>query len=138
MTISSYPVLAVADVGEAAAFARRWLGYRTTFENDWYVSLVDDAGDELAFVRFDHETVPAAHRRPVAGVLLNREVADVDAEWERLVVRGGLPCPREIRTEEFGQRHFIVEAPGGYLVDLITVIPAAGVYAAAYTGAAPA
>lgn len=138
MTITgSYPVLAVADVGGAAAFARRWFGYRTTFENDWYTSLVDDAGHELAFVRFDHGTVPAEHRRPVAGVLLNREVADVDAEWDRLVVRGGLPCARPIVTEDFGQRHFIVAAPGGYLVDLITVIPAVGAYAAAYTHAAP-
>lgn len=130
---SCYPVLAVADPGAAAASARRWFGYRTTFEADWYVSLVDDAGHELAFVRYDHETVPAEHRRPVAGVLLNREVDDVDAEWERLVVRGGLLSARSIRTEDFGQRHFIVAAPEGYLIDVITTVPAVGAYADAYT-----
>jgi catechol 2,3-dioxygenase-like lactoylglutathione lyase family enzyme len=138
MNVSScYPVIAVDDVAEAAGFARSWLGFRTTFASDWYVSLVDDHGHELAFLRWNHETVPAGHRRPVAGLLVNLEVDDVDDQWERLVVRGGLPCVRDIRTEDFGQRHFILAAPGGYLVDVITNVPATGPYVTAYTDAAP-
>lgn len=127
-----YPVLAVADVAAAAEFACAWLGFRPTYAADWYVSLVDDHGSELAFVRFDHETVPEQHRSPLAGVLLNLEVDDVDAEWERLVVRGGRPVLRSLRTEEFGQRHFIVAAPGGLMVDVITPVPATGEHADAY------
>jgi uncharacterized glyoxalase superfamily protein PhnB len=55
-----------------------------------------------------------------AGLILNFEVADVDAEHDRLVRRAGLPVEMALRTEEFGQRHFIVAAPDGVLIDVIT------------------
>jgi len=46
-------------------------------------------------------------------------VADVDAEYERLVRIAGLAPARDIRTEDRGQRHFIVADPNGVLVDVI-------------------
>jgi hypothetical protein len=43
-----------------------------------------------------------------------------------------------LRTEAFGQRHFIVEAPDGVMVDVITVVPPTGEYADRYfAGHAP-
>jgi catechol 2,3-dioxygenase-like lactoylglutathione lyase family enzyme len=130
MQVSSfYPVIQVMDVSNsAAAFYSRWFGFRPTFESDWYVSLIGPAGNELAVLDSRHETIPRGHGHPVRGVLLNLEVDDVDAEWQRLVVAGGLTAVLELRTEAFGQRHFIVEAPEGVLVDVITVIPAGAEY----------
>ena len=78
---------------------------------------------------------PAAYRRPVRGLLLNIEVTDVDAEWERLVVRGRLHPERPLRTEDFGQRHFIVADPDGVLVDVITPVAHTPEYAAQYVEA---
>lgn len=131
---SFYPVLGTSRLHEAREFYTRHFGFETTFESDWYVSLRREGppAHELALLDHTHPTVPAGHRRPVQGLLLNFEVADVDAEWERLVVRGGLTPELELRSEAFGQRHFIVEAPDGVMVDVITVVPASGEFAEQY------
>ncbi|GAA3229467.1 VOC family protein [Pseudonocardia petroleophila] len=132
---SMYPVICTSRIRESHAFYTERLGFETTFEADWYVSLRRPDGQELALLDQDHPTVPAAYRRPVQGLLLNVEVPDVDAEWERLVVRGGLVPEQELRSEDFGQRHFIVADPSGVLIDVITPIPPSPEFAAAFAGA---
>ncbi|WP_261376298.1 hypothetical protein [Isoptericola variabilis] len=39
-----------------------------------------------------------------------------------------------LRDEDFGQRHFIVAAPDGVLVDVITPVAPSAEYAAGYVG----
>jgi len=68
----------------------------------------------------------------VRGLLLNVEVADAAAEHARLVGERGLPERLTLRDEAFGQRHFIVEAPGGVLIDVIEPIEPAPEFAAAF------
>ncbi|RKN50921.1 VOC family protein [Micromonospora endolithica] len=133
---SFYPVICTPQLTAAHDFYRRHLGFETTFEADWYVSLrrPGTPAYELALLDFHHPTLPAAYRHPVRGLLLNLEVDDVDAEWERLVVRGGLPVELELRSEDFGQRHFITAAPDGVLIDVITPIPPTREYAERYAG----
>ncbi|MFI7706213.1 VOC family protein [Nonomuraea sp. NPDC049480] len=136
MELSSfYPVVCAADVAASKDFYVRLFGFEVTFEADWYVSLRRGAY-ELALLDHTHPTLPAAYRRPVGGLLLNFEVADVDAEWERLVVREGLTPELALRDEDFGQRHFIVADPGGVLVDVITPIAPSGEYAELYASGA--
>ncbi len=133
-----YPVLATRDVAASRDFYTRHLGFEVTFEADWYVSLrrPDAPQYELALVDHAHPTVPEDHRVPLqGGLLLNFEVDDVDSEHRRLVTEGRLPELLPLRTEEFGQRHFIVAAPDGVLIDVITVVPPSDEYAAQYTGA---
>ncbi|WP_433505761.1 VOC family protein [Pseudonocardia halophobica] len=122
-----------ADVPAAGRFYREWFGFTTTFEADWYVSLRRDAW-ELAILDPAHATVPAGHGRPAGGMLLNLEVDDVDAEYARLVTEGGLAPVLPLRSETFGQRHFIVAGPDGVLVDVITPIDPAPEYAAKFAG----
>ncbi len=107
----------------------RNFGFSIVFEADWYVSMKNPSGYELALLDPAHPTIPAGYREPARGVLLNFEVDDVDAEWRRLVVEGGLEPELELRSEEFGQRHFIVAAPEGVLIDVITEIPPTGEFA---------
>lgn len=129
---SFYPVLMVDDVAASARFYRDVLGFETTFEDDWYVSL-RFGGGELAVLDRTHETIPAGFREPVRGLLLNVEVPDAAAEHARMVGDLGLPERLPLRDEAFGQRHFIVEAPGGVLLDVIEPIEPAPEFAAAYT-----
>lgn len=129
---SSYTVLMTRDVAGTAAFYREHFGYAATFESDWYVSLTRDRW-ELAILDATHETIPAAYRGPTAaGVLLNIEVEDVDAEYRRLVTDGPLEPLLTLRSEEFGQRHFIVAGPDGVLVDVIMPIEPTGDFAAQF------
>ena len=132
MSVTSlYPVLMSADPGATGAFFRRWFGLELVFTSDWYVSLRTGTS-ELAVVAADHPTVPSGFGVPARGVLVNVEVDDVDDRHARMVVDGGLPELLSLRSEAFGQRHFITAAPGDVLVDVITPIPPTGEFAAAY------
>ncbi|MGW7450036.1 VOC family protein [Streptomyces sp. NPDC054787] len=133
-----YPVLATRDIAASRDFYTRHLGFEVTFEADWYVSLrrTDAPQYELALLDHAHPTIPEGHRAALGGgLLLNFEVDHVDAEYQRLVVEAGLPAILPLRTEEFGQRHFIIAAPDGVLIDVITVVPPSEAYAAHYTNA---
>jgi catechol 2,3-dioxygenase-like lactoylglutathione lyase family enzyme len=126
-----YPVLMTADVTRAADFFRDHFDFRPTFENDWYVSLAHAAG-ELAVLDPTHSTVPHGYGTTVSGMLINIEVDNVDDVYQRLVVDGPLDAVLELRSEAFGQRHFIVRGPEASLVDVITEIPPEGEYVDAY------
>ena len=130
---SFYPVLVVADVAESASFYREEVGFEVTFESDWYVSLRFPGG-ELAILDHTHETIPAGFREPARGLLLNIEVEDATAAYATLVGERGLVERLALRDEAFGQRHFIVEAPGGVLLDVIEPIEPAAAYADAFAG----
>ena len=132
---SVYPVLMSTDVATAADFYRRVLGFEVTFSADWYVSMRTGVF-ELALVDATHPTIPEGHRRPAAGLLVNIEVDDVDVLYRRLTDEHRLRPVLELRDEDFGQRHFIVEGPDGVLLDCIQPIPAVGEFADAYVAEA--
>lgn len=132
---SFYPVICTQRIAETAEFYTGLFGFETTFASDWYVSLrrPDPPHYELALLDHSHETLPEPYRAPVQGLLLNFEVADADAEYDRLVTRAGLPVALPLRSEEFGQRHFIVADPNGVLIDVITPTAPSAAYADQYT-----
>ncbi|MGP3981769.1 VOC family protein [Streptomyces sp. KR80] len=134
---SFYPVICSEHVAESMEFYTTLFGFEKTFESDWYVSLRRREAPhyELALLDAAHPTLPAGYRRPAQGLLLNLEVADVDAEHARLVDEAGLAPVLPLRSEDFGQRHFMVSDPDGVLVDIITPIEPAAEFAAAYTSA---
>ena len=85
----------------------------------------------MAVLQAGHETVPETGRATTQGLLLNFEVEDVDSVYERLVAAA--PILLSLRDEDFGQRHFIAEAPGGIMIDVITPIPPSPEFATQYT-----
>ena len=132
---SIYPVLATTGVATAADFYRTNFGFETTFESDWYVSLRFDRW-ELAILDAAHPSIPEGFRdRAASGILLNIEVDDVDALYERLVVAGLVPV-LPVRSEEFGQRHAIFAGPDGVLIDIVMPIPPSGEYAEQFSQSA--
>lgn len=132
-TTSYYPVLMVEDVTATAAFYKEHFRFTALFENDWYVHLQssEDERVNLGLVRFDHETVPEAARKPASGLLINFEVSDPDAIYQR-VQAAGLPIMRTLRDEAFGQRHFITADPNGVLIDIIKPIEPSAEFLAQY------
>lgn len=138
MKISSfYPVLMTGDVATTAAFYETHFGFRPLFTSDWYVHLqsTEDASVNLAVLDGSHGTIPTEGRGQVAGLLLNFEVPDVDAVYERLSA-AKLPILLPLRDEDFGQRHFITRDPSGTLIDVITPIPPSAEFAAQYEASA--
>lgn len=135
---SFYPVLMTADVAATAAFYQRHLAMKPLFVSDWYVHLQhgDDATINLAVMDGAHHSIPACGRGRSAGLLLNMEVADVDAVYGSFI-DAGAKIVQPLRDEAFGQRHFIVAAPDGVLLDVITPIAPSAEFAAGYVADQP-
>lgn len=133
LTTQYYPVIQTDDVEGTSAFYQQHFGFLSLFETDWYVHLQSevDSSVNLAILAHDHETIPPEGRGLTSGLILNFEVEDVDAEYER-AVSGGLPVVKSLRDEPFGQRHFITRDPNGLLIDVITPAPPAPEFIAAY------
>jgi catechol 2,3-dioxygenase-like lactoylglutathione lyase family enzyme len=132
---SFYPVIGSDKIAETAAFYVKHFDFSVTFESEWYVSLrhITRIQYELALLDYTHTSLPAVGQKAVAGLLLNFEVEDVDAAYQRLVKEAGLPVLLDIRSEDWGQRHFITADPNGVLIDVITNIPPSEDYAAQYS-----
>ncbi len=130
-----YPVIMTDDVAATADFYRAHFRFRAAFESDWYIHLqsTEDPSVNIAVLDGRHETIPAEGRGRVAGLLINFEVDDVDAEYARAEA-AGLPVLLALRDEPFGQRHFITRDPAGTLIDIIKPIPPSAEFAAQYAG----
>ena len=111
----------------------RHFGFALTHDSDASVSLRRRHGQpfELAIVQADHPSMPAAYRKPAAGLLLSFEVEDVDASCGRLVRQERLPLVSDMRSENFG--HWVILAdPSAVVVDIIKPIPRSSQLAALY------
>ncbi|WP_420960246.1 VOC family protein [Brucella sp. IR073] len=134
---SYYPVIMTGDVAGTAAFYVEHFGFEPLFSAGWYVHLQskENAHVTLAILDGAHETIPYASRGKISGLLLNFEVEDVDAVYERLKA-AGLPIRLDLRDEDFGQRHFITTDPNGVLIDIIKPIPPSAEFASLYDASA--
>lgn len=139
-TNSYYPVIMTGRIAETVAFYCRHFRFTPLFESDWYVHLqsIEDERVTLAVLDFAHDTVPIEARTSVSGLILNFEVEDPDAVYATCKA-AGLPILRDLKDEDFGQRHFITADPNGVLIDVIKPIPPSAEFAAMYsTEALPA
>ncbi|WP_439590035.1 VOC family protein [Hydrogenophaga sp.] len=135
-----YPVLMTHRVADTARFYEDHFRFMRQFDSDWYIHLqsAEDPSVNLAVLDRNHPTIPAPARgQQVSGMLLNFEVADVDAEYERAVAQG-LTVLLAIRDEDFGQRHFIVQDPNGVMIDVIQPIPPSEAFLRQYADGAAA
>lgn len=135
-TSSYYPVLMVKNVAKTVEFYCKHFNFAPTFESDWYVHLQakEDEMVNIAVLQFDHPTVPARAQAQTKGLILNFEVLDAQAEYDRLH-KAGMSFLLDIRDEDFGQRHFITSDPNGVMIDIIQPIVPSAEFAAQYTPA---
>ncbi len=135
MRLSSfYPVIATKKLKESSQFYTSYFPFVITFENEWYVSLItrEEPRFQLAFVNPNHPSVPEGFQVDSAGIILNFELENVDAEYKRFK-ESGLPIHVDLRSEDWGQRHFITSDPNGLLIDVIQLTPPAPEFAADYS-----
>ncbi len=119
-----YPVVGVeAPVQTAAAF-QELFGFEAVFESDWYVHLMRAEGQlQVGFVRYDHESVPAAAKRTVknTATFVTIDADDVGALWGELQAKLDVVVP--LTDEDWGQRHFVCRLPGDVMVDVVQLLP---------------
>ena len=134
---SYYPVLLTRDVERSVAFYRAHFAFRPLFASDWYVHLQSegDPSVNLAILDCNHTTIPEAGRGRVSSMILNFEVEEADALYDKCR-KAGLPILLPLRDEDFGQRHFITADPDGVMIDIIKPIPPTAEFAAQYDASA--
>lgn len=111
------PCFAVADVPAMRDFFVERLGARVRFDCGWYVSLSwGETGASIQFMAPQGEGAPVAS---LAGVTLNFQVDDVDAEYRRLAGQD-LSEVMPLDDHPWGDRGFAVAGPGGLVLYLFS------------------
>lgn len=110
---------------ESRDFYCRHFGAIVLWEADWFVLLKLGESD-LGFLLPNQPSQAPIFQHAFAGqgLWVTIEVADVDAEHERLVAEG-IPIVVSLRNEAWGDRHFSVVDPNGIGVDIVTRLLAA-------------
>lgn len=115
-----FPVLATTKLIECRNFYMQYFGFIVVFEADWYIQLVSETGIQLGFLQPNHPTQPdflqAAYGG--SGLIYSFEVSDVDQEYEKFK-KSKMAILLQIKTEEWGQRHFMIKDPSGMVVDVV-------------------
>jgi catechol 2,3-dioxygenase-like lactoylglutathione lyase family enzyme len=117
---SSFPVFIVMDLDAAKSFYTENFGFDVVFSGDWYIHLVSKSGVQVGFLLPDQPTQPPIFQKPYfgEGVIFSLEVEDADAAFA-IAKSKSLKVVLELRSEDWGQRHFAIQDPNLVYLDIV-------------------
>ena len=117
---SSFTVFTVKDLDEAKSFYTENFGFDVVFSGDWYIHLVSKSGIQVGFLLPDQPTQPPIFQKPYLGdgVIFSLEVKDADTAYAAAKLKS-LNIVLELRSEDWGQRHFCIQDPNGIYLDIV-------------------
>ena len=120
---SSFPVFIVTDLDSAKVFYSTYFGFGVAFENEWYLHLVSESGVQVGFLLPNQPTQPEIFHRVYDGngAIFSLEVEDADEAFTEARAKA-LNISLELRSEDWGQRHFCVKDPNGLHLDIVQAI----------------
>ena len=126
---SSFPVFTVKDLEAAKSFYTQNFGFHVVFSNHWYLHLVSQSGIQVGFLLPEQPTQPPIfqHLYSGSGVIFSLEVDDADAAFATAQSKS-LNIVLELRSEDWGQRHFCIEDPNGIHLNIVQAIEPTGEY----------
>ena len=99
------------------------LGFKTVWDSDWFILLsTPDGADTISFLVPNHlsQTLTNFRQRySGTGVFLTIEIDDVDSYYEQ-IIKKGIAIALDIRSEEWGDRHFVIIDPNNIGIDFVT------------------
>jgi len=108
---------------ETKSFYVNKLGFTIVWEADWFILLATPNGaDTISFLLPNHPTQELANFRQSfngKGIYLTIEVDDVDIYFEG-IKKLGIDIAVNIRTEEWGDRHFAIIDPNDIGIDFVS------------------
>jgi catechol 2,3-dioxygenase-like lactoylglutathione lyase family enzyme len=130
---SSFPVFTINNLDAAKSFYTDNLDFGITFENEWYLHLVSESGIQLGFLLPDQATQPEIFHKTYngSGVIFSLEVDDADKAYD-FAREKSLNIVLELRSEDWGQRHFCIEDPNGIYLDIVQAIAPTDEYQQGY------
>ena len=131
---SSFPVFVVKDLAAANDYYTRYFGFMVAFSNEWYLHLAAASGVQVGFMRPDQPTQPDIFHPqfPGQGVIFSLEVDDVDDAFSQ-AQKHKFDIVLELRSEDWGQRHFSIRDPNGVYLDVVQAIEPTEAYQAGYS-----
>ncbi|WP_261835402.1 VOC family protein [Vibrio ishigakensis] len=133
--ISSFPVFTVKDLDAANKFYTEELGFNAVFSGDWYLHMVSASGIQVGFLLPNQPTQPEIFQKVYSGdgVIFSLEVSDAEKAYGVAQARG-LNIVFELKSEEWGQRHFCIEDPNGIHIDIVQSFEPSEEYQSDYVG----
>jgi uncharacterized glyoxalase superfamily protein PhnB len=118
-----FPCLCVEDLVRSIVFYRTLLDLDVRVDVGWYAELSGERepAATVALVQRGHASVPSGFDAVRGGVLVSVVVDDVTESYARAATMP-VEIAQDLRDENFGQRHFMVVDPDGFLVDVIEMI----------------
>jgi len=130
---NSFPVFIVENLTNAKPFYLEHFDFQVAFENEWYLHLVSSSGIQIGFMLPNQPTQPEvfhpAHNG--SGVIFSVEIDNVDTAYSEAKEKG-LDIALDLRSEDWGQRHFSVRDPNGVYLDIVQTIEATEEYQSDY------
>lgn len=126
---SSFPVFTVTNLHDAREFYQNHFGFTAVFENDWYLHLISESGIQVGFLLPDQPTQPDFFH-PLyngKGVIFSLEVDDAASAYHE-ALDNSLDIAMDLKSEEWGQIHFVVRDPNGILLDIVEATEPTGEY----------
>lgn len=119
----SFPIFTVQNIDDAKAFYTSGFNFGIAFENEWYLHLVSESGIQVGFMLPNQPTQPEIFQKPYdgSGVIFSLEVEDADSAYAE-AKENSLNIVLELRSEDWGQRHFCVKDPNGIYLDIVQAI----------------
>ena len=117
---SSFPVFTVENLDAAKSFYAEHFDFDVVFSGDWYVHLISKSGIQVGFLLPNQPTQPPIFQKPYSseGVIFSLEVEDADSAFLEAKSRS-LNIVLELRSEDWGQRHFCIQDPNGIYLDIV-------------------
>ena len=130
---SSFPVFIVKSLSKAKSFYENNFDFNTAFENEWYLHLVSNSGIQVAFLLPNQPSQPDIFHQSYNGngVIFSLEVNDADSVYS-YAKKQSLDIILELRSEEWGQRHFSLKDPNGIYIDIVQAIKPSEEYQEGY------
>lgn len=123
MDIRINPGIITPLLKESKDFYVSHFGMSVKFETEWFVLLETKQKSELAFMLPGIKSFDPLFRKAYsAGIWLTLNVEDIDLEYKRIKARPELEVLQEIKTETWGERHFVIRDPNNIALDIVQYV----------------
>lgn len=109
---------------ESKDFYTANFGLTVKFETDWFVLLETQQASEIAFMLPGIESFHPLFRNKYAdaGLWLTFNVSNIENEYRRIKALQTIDIIQDIKTENWGERHFVIKDPNNIAIDIVQFI----------------
>ena len=109
-----FPVVVTDRIEDCRNFFVSLFQFQPVFDAEWYVHLVHESGAQIGFLVENHPSQPSVLQSGFSGsgLVFSFEVDSADDAFQALEGQG-VQVVFDLKTEDWGQRHFMVAGPAG-------------------------